>query len=305
MNSFRAPRGIIPPLLTPLDSQGRLDRAGYTRVIDRIINARAAGIFALGTTGEAPSLAQSVQREAVKTACDAAAGRVPVLVGISNTSLEESLALARHARDCGVKAVVATPPYYFPMTQGDLAAYFLRLAEESPLPVFLYNMPACAHVAIEPQTVEACTRSANIIGVKDSSGDMAYFRRLLQFRSARPDWGFFVGPEHLLAEVVLAGGDGGVTGGANVVPELFVAQFHAADKKDSAEIARLQQRIEQLGRIYAVGDDFMAVARGAKCALSIMGVCGDTMAPPFHAYGEEQRTKIAKLLESFDWLRGE
>lgn len=304
MSLFRLQRGIIPPLVTPLNADQKLDRDGFKNVIDRVIDGGVVGIFVLGTTGEAPSLSQAVQRDVVASACEFAAGRVPVLVGISHPSLDESLSLARHARENGAKAVVAAAPFYFPITQRDLATYFLTLAEASPLPVYLYNMPSCVDVSIEPVTLDALTRSPNIVGVKDSSGDMDYFRRLLQFRAARPDWAFLIGPEHLLAEATLAGGDGGITGGANVVPRLFVQQFVASDRRDRDEVARLQERVLQFGRIYQVGDDFMSVSRGLKCALAHLKVCGETMAPPFHTYDDERRRNIVRILESLDWLPG-
>lgn len=290
--------GIIPPLVTPLDASGEIDRAALARLIDHVIAGGVSGLFVLGTTGEGPSLAQQQRRDVVAMACDLTAGRVPVLVGISDTSLEDALSLASHAEICGASAVVAPPPYYFPMTQADLGRYFVDLAERSALPLVLYNMPACVRTKIEPETLEFCTQSARILGVKDSSGDMVAFRRMLEVRTLRPDWKFLVGPEHLLGEATLAGGDGGVSGGANLEPALFVAAYEAAKRRDLEETARLTRKIEDLGRIYKVGHDFMAVARGLKGALEIVGLCGRQMAPPFRGCDEGEMQAIGQLVQS-------
>jgi 4-hydroxy-tetrahydrodipicolinate synthase len=290
--------GIVPPLVTPLDSTGGLDHAALARLIDRVIAGGVAGIFVLGTTGEGPSLSSALRRDVVSTACELAAGRVPVLVGISDTSLDDSLRLAEHARASGATAVVATAPYYFPLSQQDLARYFLALAEATPLPVYLYNMPACVRVEISYEVLQRCASSPNIAGVKDSSGDINYFFRILQMRTARPDWSFFVGPELLLAEATRAGGDGGVNGGAMLAPELFVAQFAAAQNGDIDTFSRLQKQIERVGEIYRVGNDFVGVARGLKCALSLLGICDPRMALPFIGADDEDRIEIELVLAS-------
>jgi dihydrodipicolinate synthase/N-acetylneuraminate lyase len=292
--------GIVPPLVTPLDASGDVDQGALARHIERVIAGEVSGLFVLGTTGEGPSLSDRQRRNAIAGTCEATAGRVPVLVGISDTSLENSLELARYAQSCGASAVVAAPPYYFPMSQGDLARWFTALAQRSPLPVVLYNMPACVRTVIEPETLEVCARSSNIVAVKDSSGDLEYFRRLIELRRLRADWTFLVGPEHLLAEATQLGGDGGVSGGANLAPELFVAQYHAAKRGDAAEVAELQRGIEELGRLYRVTEGFMGVARGIKGALRVLGVCGDAMAAPFVGCTETERAAIAELVRSME-----
>ncbi|HET6422712.1 MAG TPA: dihydrodipicolinate synthase family protein, partial [Planctomycetaceae bacterium] len=187
--------------------------------------------------------------------------------------------------------------YYFPRLERDHVRYFQLLADRSPLPVFVYNMPACVGVKLSVEAVQKCTPHRNIIGLKDSGGDLAAFRQFLTLRDQRPDWSFLIGPEHLLADGVLAGGDGGVHAGANLCPELFVNWYHAADRGDQTEIARLREIVHQLGRIYEVGDDFLSVARGIKCALSLRGICSDVMAEPATAYEDEQRLLIRQFVE--------
>ncbi|MGL5094834.1 MAG: dihydrodipicolinate synthase family protein, partial [Planctomycetia bacterium] len=260
----------------------------------------AAGVFALGTTGEGPNLSHRLKEEVAVAVCEAAAGRVPVFVGVSDPSPANSLELAGVAGKAGAAAVVATAPFYHPLSTHDLQRYFLRLAEKSPLPVVLYNMPACVRVELDLATVARCTAAANIVGVKDSSGDLVYFRRLLKMRDLRPDWTFYVGPEQLLGPATLAGGDGGVNGGANYAPRLFVDLYDAARRGDHGAVHRLQDRAAKLGGVYQVADDFMAVARGLKCALSLACVCTDVMAEPLSSYDEDRRRLVAERLRIFE-----
>lgn len=158
----------------------------------------------------------------------AVAGRVPVLVGVTDTSLEESLRLAHKAAECGAAAVVAAPPYYFAPSQTELTMYYKALADALPLPLCLYNMPVHVKVSLEPATVKELAGHPNIIGLKDSSSNMVYFQTLLYELSDRPDFALFMGPEQLTAESVMLGAAGGVNGGANVFPELYVALYEAA-----------------------------------------------------------------------------
>jgi dihydrodipicolinate synthase/N-acetylneuraminate lyase len=296
-------RGIVPPVVTPLAQRDRLDRAALARLIERMVEGGVAGLFVLGTTGEAPALDYRLRYELVEAAAEIIAGRVPLLVGVTDPSLTESLDLAKHSAGCGAAAIVAAPPFYFPLQQRDLVRYFQVLAEESPLPLFLYNMPACVKVDISLETTAACTRLPNICGVKDSGGNLEHFKQLLQLRKQRADWTFLIGPEHLLAESVLLGGDGGVNGGANLHPRLFVDWFAAAEARDVSRINALREQVQLLGQIYKQADEFMAVVRGLKCALSIAGLCDDRLCEPILPCDAAARERIAMIVEQLGLLQ--
>src|SRR6185295_6273372 len=137
----RALRGIIPPLPTPLHSRDALDVAGLERLIEHLHAGGVAGLFILGTTGEAPSLSYRLRRELIERTCKQVAGRVPVLVGITDTAFVEAVQLSQFASEAGAKALVLAPPYYFPNSQPELLEYVQHLAPDLPLPLFLYNMP--------------------------------------------------------------------------------------------------------------------------------------------------------------------
>jgi dihydrodipicolinate synthase/N-acetylneuraminate lyase len=294
-------RGIVPPMVTPLCSRDALDHPGLERLVNIQIDAGVAGLFVLGTTGEGPGLSYRLRYELIERTCELVAGRIPVLVGVTETSLEESLELSRFSKSAGASAVVAAPPYYFAVGQTEVGDFLVNIADEAPLPMFVYNMPSCVKLSLTYETVERLAGHKNICGVKDSSGDIDAYKKLLELRAARPDWTFFIGPEHLTARSVMMGGDGGVSGGANLHPKLFVEQFHAAIKGDLTKVNQLQPVIERLGRIYSVaGEGPSGYLRGLKCAMSVAGICSPELTAPFRTANEHERTSIEGLVNSLD-----
>jgi dihydrodipicolinate synthase/N-acetylneuraminate lyase len=290
-------RGIIPPMVTPLVDRDTLDAAGTERLVEHILSGGVHGLFILGTTGEAPSLSYRLRQELITRVCRHVAGRVPVLVGITDTSFVESVNLARHAAGAGAQAVVLSAPYYFPAGQPELLEYIEDIAAELPLPVFLYNMPSHTKLTFEPETVRAALEITNIVGIKDSSAQMIYFHKLRQLAAGRPDFSILVGPEELLGESVLAGGHGGVNGGANLFPRLYVDLYEAATAAKLDRVATLHAQVMRLGdTIYSVGKHRSAFIKGLKCALSLLGVCDDFMAEPFQRFQASQREQVQKYL---------
>jgi 4-hydroxy-tetrahydrodipicolinate synthase len=292
--------GIVPPMVTPLVDRDTLDVSGLECLIEHILDGGVHGLFILGTTGEAPSLSYALRRELIERTCQQVGGRLPVLVGITDTAFMESLALGCSAAEAGADAVVLAAPYYFPAGQPELIEYVEHLAAELPLPVFLYNMPMMTKVIFEPSTLQRLLQNDRIAGVKDSSGDMAYFDRLLSIARQRPDWSVLIGPEHLLAEAVSRGGQGGVNGGANLCPRLFVDLYEAARANDAARVADLQEEVLKLGRIYEVGQHASAVIKGLKCALSLLGICDDFLAEPFQRFRNRERERVRELLDELN-----
>lgn len=293
-NAFRQPlRGIIPPVITPLSDRDTLDRAALERVLENMINAGVKGVFVLGTTGEGPSLSYRLRREVVETTTRVVNRRVPVLVGITDTAFVESVNVARAAASAGADGVVLAPPYYMPEGQPELRDYLDHLVPELPLPLFLYNMPSLTKVSFEFDVVKWAMQQPNIIGLKDSSGNMGYFNRLLELRSQRPDWTLVTGPEELLAETVLLGGHGGVNGGANVFPKLYVNLHAAAEAGDLQRTRELHSLVIAVAsRLYTIGRHSSAVIKGIKCAASCLGLAGDFMAEPFHRFKEPERKQV-------------
>lgn len=297
--SFSQPlHGIVPPVITPLKDRDTLDPEGLGRVLERVIAGGVRGVFILGTTGEGPSLSYRLRREVIQAATRIVNHRVPVLVGITDTAFVESLNIAHCAADAGADAVVLAPPYYMPEGQPELREYLEHLLPELPLPLFLYNMPPLTKVSFEPDTVAWAAQQPQIAGMKDSSGSMIYFSRILALGRTRPDWTMLTGPEELLGETVLLGGHGGVNGGANVFPKLYVALHAAAKAGDLARVRELHQLVMDVAvKLYGIGRHPSAVVKGIKCATSCLGLAGDFMAEPFHRFRAAERQRVQATLD--------
>jgi dihydrodipicolinate synthase/N-acetylneuraminate lyase len=289
--------GIVPPVVTPLDDRDQLDVDGFERLLERIIAGGVSGVFILGTTGEGPSLSYRLRREVIDQACRIVNRRVPVLVGITDTAFVESVQLARHAATAGVDAVVLAPPYYLPEAQPELREYLTHLLPELPLPLFLYNMPGLTKVSIEKETTLWALEQPGIVGLKDSSGDLNYFSEAAGLLKRRPDWPLLIGPEEKLLAALQAGGHGGVNGGANVFPRLYVELHTAFRSGDLARAQILQTQIQQVSSaLYHVGRHPSAIIKGIKCALACLGVCNDFMAEPFHRFRAPERQQVEQKL---------
>ena len=289
-------------MITPLHDRDTLDVAGLERLIEHILSGGVHAVFILGTTGEAPSLSYRLRRELITRTCRQVGDRIPVLVGITDTAFVEAVDLARHAADAGARALVTTAPYYFPAGQSELLEFLRHLVMELPLPVFLYNMPLMTKTRFEPETVQQLLDMEKIVGVKDSSGDMAYFAKIVELARQRPDWSVLIGPEHLLVDALARGGHGGVSGGANVLPRLFVELYEAARRADAERVNTLQRRLLQLDQIYRVGQHASSVIKGIKCSLSLLGVCDDFMAEPLTRFRKPERERVRAVLESMELL---
>lgn len=271
----------MPPLVTPLQTSGQLDRSGLDRLIAHVLAGGVHGLFMLGTSGEGPNLPADLQREVVARTCQVVAGRVPVLVGVSHTVLAEAVSLARASFDLGASAAVITPPYYLPASQDELWEWFRRFDEQLKRPFYIYNIPSLTKVSIGESVVARCLSLENFRGLKDSSGDLHYFKRMQRILSATKRHSLFIGPEELLAESLLAGGDGGVSGGANVWPELYRDIFLQAQSGNWADVNRLQASVLEISaRIYSLVTPFATVTQPIKLALSELGICGATLASP-------------------------
>lgn len=285
-------------MVTPLLDRDTLDVAGLERLIEHILAGGVHGLFILGTTGEAPSLSYRLRYELIERVCAQVKVRVPVLVGITDTSFVESVNMACKARDAGAQAVVLAPPYYFPAGQPELLEYLKHLTDELPLPLFLYNMPSHTKAVFEPETVQAAANIPGIVGLKDSSGDMIYFHRLLSLLKDYKDFTLLMGPEELLAEAVVLGGHGGVCGGANLIPQLYVELYEAARSMDLEATGSLHRQVMQISAtIYSIGRYESSYLKGLKCALSCIGICSDFLAEPFHRFRRAERKAVQRYID--------
>jgi 4-hydroxy-tetrahydrodipicolinate synthase len=229
MNRFR---GVVVPMLSPLRADASLDRPALHRYVDFLLGNGVHALFALSSTGEFCALPWPTQCDLVEETLVQVKGRVPLCAGVSTQCLADSISRARDLARIGVDAVVSLPPFYFRTSQQELLAYFAAIADASPVPLLVYNMPFRTQHNIEPDTVFALREHGNIIGLKDTVNDRERTRLLAG--ALRGDSGFHYlhGNELLTLEAASLGAHGSVPSIANLAPRFMVDAFCRAARGD-------------------------------------------------------------------------
>jgi 4-hydroxy-tetrahydrodipicolinate synthase len=282
-------------MVTPLRSPSLLDPASLEKLIEHLIAGGASGIFVLGTTGEGPCLPLEVRKEVIERSARQLRGRdVPLLVGVSDTSSIEATRLAEFSAKHDAAGVVITAPIYFPVTQDEVLQYLGRMVPRFPLPVFLYNLPSHVGYSISVETAVKASEIPNLIGFKDSSGDLEYFGKLARALQSKTKFTLMNGPEQILAQCVQLGAHGGICGGANLFPNLYVRLYEAASNGSHNDVAELQATVDEVcQRIYGLEDGPASnYIRRLKYALSALGLCGDAIAEPYAALADREREEV-------------
>jgi 4-hydroxy-tetrahydrodipicolinate synthase len=293
MNQTALFQGIFPPMITPLNPDFSLDIAHTEKLIEYLIAGGVHGLFILGTTGEFAGLSSDVKSDLIRLTCRQVKGRVPVLVGVTDCSFVESLDLAAIAQESGAKALVVAPPFYMNIGQEELIQYYQKMADSVELPLFLYDMPSHTKINIMVETAVKLSAHPNIIGIKDSSGNAENFRALCEAFKNQPEFKIFVGPEEILAETLEMGGHGGVTGGANLFPKLYVSLYEAFQKKEHDTIKKLQKTILFLSKnLYQNGTYQSSYLKGLKASMAFEGLCQGNFAPPLFPYSEAEKAEL-------------
>ena len=292
--------GLIPPMVTPLDAKRRLDKKGTKNMVNHLLKGGVDGIFLLGTTGEGPHLSYAIREELVKTVCRLVKGRVPVLVGITETDMDDAVAFAAKCKSYGAAAVVAAPPYYFKLTQAECVAWFTEMADRLTLPLVVYDMPAHTDTVIEPATIAKLAAHPNIIAMKDSSSIIALFNKFrIALEPFADKFSLFMGPDEAMGEAVLLGADGGVCTGANLWPAQFKAMYLAAKAGDVEKVRRLQRFTTMSSYLlYGLGQGQIGFLKGVKCALAEMGLIQNVLAAPFTPFEGAERRKVKSALKA-------
>jgi len=296
--------GVITPVVTPLHEDFSLDLQGLERLIEHLIAGGVQGLFMLGTTGEGPHLSHQKRQTIITETLRISNNRLPVLIGVSDTSTEELVDMCHFAKTKGVDAVVLAAPYFAPISQDELLLWMQHVIPKIELPVMLYDLPSHINVKLSIDLVKTVSEMEQVIGIKDSSGDMTYFNMLLS-QIKRPDFRFFTGPEILFADSLMAGGHGGVPGGSNLYPTLFTDIYRASQEKDFETLKERQTAVRalytDLYSVNAYGSGFMC---GLHAALEAKGICKNVLMPPYFPHQNKQGVAdvLAKLEDQFPFL---
>ena len=286
-------------MVTPLLSDNELDCNGLEKLIEHVIAGGVHGIFILGTTGEAQSISLSLREQMIQETSRILKGRLPLLVGISDTNIGDSVHLANVACDSGADAVVSAAPYYYATGQPELAEFYERLIHMLPLPIFLYNMPSHTKVNFSPAVVQRLAQNEKVIGFKDSSANATYLHTILYTMRHNERFSVLVGPEEMTAAMLLMGADGGVNGGANVFPELYVNMYNAAVSHDFEKLSQIQDKIMAIStQLYTIGQYGSSYLKGVKSALALKGICNGYLASPYNSFDNTYLARVQKVLDT-------
>ena len=288
-------RGVIAPVVTPFDARtGEIAGEAFGANVRAHLEEGLAGVLVAGSTGEAPLLDESERRELIELARAVVPGDRVLLVGVGAESTRATVARSRDAAERGADAVLVVPPHYYgpAMTEGALEAHYRRVADESAIPVMLYNIPKYTHFALAPALVRELSRHENIIGMKDSSGDLELLRQYMDSKSES----FTVLTGH--AGALLAALEMGA-GGAILAASLFAAGLalevsDAFAAGESARASRAQERLTPVNK-EIVGN--LGVP-GIKAALDVIGLNGGEPRAPLLALGEGERERVARLVRA-------
>ena len=293
--------GILTPHVVPLDAAGDINEAELRRYVDWLIEKGVHGLYPNGSTGEFTRFSVEERRRIIRIVCDQAAGRVPVLAGAAEANVRETIAACEAYADYGARAVAIVSPIYYKLSPDSVFAYFREIALHSPIDVTLYNIPMFAS-PIDLPTIRRLAEFERIVGIKDSSGDLAGMMRMIEaVRPLRPDFVFMTGWDAVLVPMLLAGCQGGTHATSGVVPELTRAIYDLTLAGKIAEAYRLQYQLLNLFDVIFAAGDF---PEGFRLAASVRGFEFGTGRQPLTpeqqaklaAAGETIRTQIDTIL---------
>ena len=293
--------GIYAPIPTPFDSLGEIDWKSLDENLEKWLASPLDGLVVGGSNGEFPLLSLAERVELTAKVAEKAKGRIPVVTGVHCSSQSETLELCERASGAGTDAVLVLPPHYYKGQNSNeaLKAYFWKIADRSPAPVVLYNMPGNTGFNLSPECVREVSAHPRVIGIKDTSGDIVQITRLCL--EARPGFSVFVGSGGFFLPGLAVGCTGGTLAIANILPSACRRLMDEFAGGNAAAARDIQHRILLLNHSVTKGFGIP----GLRAALEGIGLFGGDCRPPLPRIGLEARTEVLKLLEGTGLLGGE
>lgn len=254
------PKGIIVPIITPMNDDESFNEAQFRVEINRLIKGGVSGIFALGTNGEVYALTEEEKLKVLKVAVDEVKGRVPVYAGTGCIGTRETVEMSKKAEGLGVDALSVVSPYFVGVSQDDIYRHFNAVAKSVKLPILLYNMPARTGNNINYATVKRLAEeNSNIVGAKDSSGNFDNTLRYIE--DTVPGISVLAGNDSLILWTLQAGGTGAISGWSNAFPKLICSIYDLWAKGDFAAANKAQRAIRPFRDVMGMGNPNSVVKR--------------------------------------------
>src|SRR4051812_15384793 len=294
MTPNRPLQGVFTPNLVPLDERGRVDEAELRRYVDWLIDRGVHGLYPNGSTGEFTRFTPEERKRIIKIVCEQTRGRVPILAGAAEANTRETIKACELYHGYGARAVAIVSPFYYKLSPESVYAYFREIATNSPIDVTLYNIPMFAS-PIDLPTLRRLSEFDRIIGIKDSSGDVAFMGRMINaIRPQRPDFVFLTGWDVVLVPMMLLGADGGTNATSGVVPELMRRLFDLTTARQFDDAVKLQLRLIELFDTMLYSADF---PEGFRAAVDLRGFRFGRGRQPLSETQQVDREKLQRSIQ--------
>ncbi|MCH8108922.1 MAG: dihydrodipicolinate synthase family protein [Chloroflexi bacterium] len=300
-------RGVIVPVLTPLNSDETVDTASLRRLVNYLIDNGAHGIWVSGTTGEFAALSDKERIVSIETVVDEVAGRVPIIGNVSQPSTQLSIDFALAVQESGLDGIAVTPPYYYPNAQDEILDHYRYIKDRVAAPLWVYNIPVTVKTAVAPATVATLASEGAVVGVKDSSGA----GELLAELNILCDQGNlsllrFLGTASRITTARAVGVDGVIPGIANLVPAISARGWEAGEAGDTETMRECDAKLmiaNGISRIAKGGGANAAAFSAMKSSLKLMGVLdSDTVSRPLRPLTEDEKKELPAVLKKLDLL---
>lgn len=294
-------QGVFTPNLVPLDDRGAINEAELRRYVDWLIDRGVHGLYPNGSTGEFTRFTADERREIIRIVCEQCRGRVPVLAGAAEANVRETIRACETYHGFGATAVAIVSPFYYKLSPESVYAYFREIALNSPIDVTLYNIPMFAS-PIDVPTIRRLAEFERVIGIKDSSGDVAQMGRMVNaIRPSRPDFTFLTGWDVVLVPMMLVGASGGTNATSGVAPELMRRLYDDArrgieggDAGALRDAMKLQLRLIELFDAMLYSADF---PEGFRAAVDLRGFHFGRGRQPLSGPQQLDQAKLQRTLQ--------
>ncbi|MCP4404211.1 MAG: 4-hydroxy-tetrahydrodipicolinate synthase [bacterium] len=289
---MKTPEGVLPALVTPLNKEGGFLPESFTSIIDYTLEGGVHGLFVLGSTGEAYALSLEEKKRVMECAIEHNNGRVPVYLGVGGITTRDTVRFAQAAEAAGADAISVLTPYFITPSYEELKNHFLAAASSVKIPVMLYNNVGRTNVDIPPRMVEELSSVDNVVGIKDSSGDMTKMSEYIRLTREK-EFAVFSGRDTLILANLTYGGKGAVAATAGFAPELAVGIYTAFMAGDYEKARDYQFRLAPLRHAFTLAS-FPALM---KEALSLIGFDAGVTLAPIGEMAEGNRKLLIELLK--------
>lgn len=300
-------RGIIPPICTPQTDAGDIDTESVDRLIEYLIEGGVHGVFVFGSTGECTSLTSQQRDVMLAQVLAAVDGRVPVLVGVIDSSTKRCIEQGLAAKQAGADALVVAAPFYYRTTQAEVIEHFRRLHEAVGLPIMAYDIPVTVTIKLDSATIQQLYKEGVIVGLKDSSGAIDALRNTL-LRLRGTSFRAFTGSELVVDLCLRMGAHGSVPGVANVFPAEYVSLYNLTQAGRWDEAVQLQERLmlcfyDVIGQGASHYSVMSSAVGGFKSALKAKGIIRSTrVAEPLQSFTPPEEQRVAEAMRRHGFL---